>query len=489
MARTHSLILVWHFIMSNFNEKTYPIIGMSPGNSYFKDEEVQYLLKTVVEQFGRVGIFIADVPAISTYVAFGYPENRARRDKAVPQGNALKNRVLKAMAKLGYAEDVVRIFDWEKEIEENEVYQQRYSQISDLYLNNQKFHESADATTRGVLEGSKREIKDIEKATSIAVHYLLSELAFLEFAPEYLEVEKVVYVYHKNWAVYENYIAGGYDNRARNHLDFLLIENPYETYNPIWGLEDEEENGNYKDALDRIETTKTLRVGFTNYVPVLMYDRDYDNFSGIFYEIIIEIAKKHGWQVRWSEEVGYGVITDGLDHNRFDIFGSTVWPTPERTQKAEFSISLYKSPVFVWIRSDYGKKDDEIRNDKQARVAVKENDVTDSIAKSDFPNNRQVRVPQLAETIELLKFVAEDRAECTFVESYLAGHFNKTSPLKLVATSEIPIRMYDNTLIMKRGEIRLKELLDRELVALKGNGTLARLIRKYTGADDTFILD
>jgi len=78
--------------MTNFNQKNYYIIGMSPGNSYFKDEEVHYLLKTVVERFGRVAIFIADIPAISTYVAFGYPENRARRDKAIPQGNALKNR-------------------------------------------------------------------------------------------------------------------------------------------------------------------------------------------------------------------------------------------------------------------------------------------------------------------------------------------------------------------------------------------------------------
>lgn len=475
--------------MTNFDSKTYHIIGMSPGNSYFKDEEVHYLLKTVVERFGRVAIFIADIPAISTYVAFGYPENRARRDKAIPQGNALKNRVLKAMSKLGYSDDVVKIFDWEKEIEDNEAYKAKYSQVSTLYNDNKEFHEIANSTTRGVLEGSKRDIKDIEKATDIAVHYLLSELAFLEFAPAYLGVEKVVYVYHKNWEVYEDYIAGKYDGVAKPHLDFLLIENPYETYNPIWGLEDEEENGNFNDVLDRIEKTKTLRVGFTNYVPALMYDRDYDNFSGIFYDIIIEISKKYGWRVRWTEEVGYGVIIDGLDNKRFDIFGSTVWPTPERKPKADFSVSLYKSPTFVWVRSDYGKTDDEIRNDENARVAVKENDISDSIAKSDFPNNRQVRVPQLSDTTDVLKFVAEGRADFTFVEPYLAEHFNKTSPVKLVATSENPIRVYENTIILKRGETKLKDLLDKELMLLKQNGTIARLIKKYTGAENTFIVE
>jgi cyclo(L-tyrosyl-L-tyrosyl) synthase len=72
--------------------KVYPIIGMSPGNSYFKDDEIKYLLKTAVDRYGRVAVMIADIPAISTYIALGYPENRARRDKALPQGNLLKNR-------------------------------------------------------------------------------------------------------------------------------------------------------------------------------------------------------------------------------------------------------------------------------------------------------------------------------------------------------------------------------------------------------------
>jgi cyclo(L-tyrosyl-L-tyrosyl) synthase len=95
--------------------KVYPIIGMSPGNSYFKDDEIKYLLKTAVDRYGRVAVMIADIPAISTYIALGYPENRARRDKALPQGNLLKNRTERAIVQLGYTKDQVRIIDWENE--------------------------------------------------------------------------------------------------------------------------------------------------------------------------------------------------------------------------------------------------------------------------------------------------------------------------------------------------------------------------------------
>ncbi len=210
--------------MKEFNSKIYPIIGMSPGNSYFKDETVGYLLKTVVERFGRAAVLIPDIPAISTYIALGYPENRARRDKAIPKGNALRNLVIRAMKILGYTNDTVRIFDWKMEVDNDSEYKKQYNRIYDLYRNNVAFHKSVNSASQEVLKSSKKDFQDVEKSTSIAAHYLLSELAFLEFAPSYLKAEKVVSVYHKNWKVFEDYIAGKFDGIARPYLDFLIVK-------------------------------------------------------------------------------------------------------------------------------------------------------------------------------------------------------------------------------------------------------------------------
>jgi tRNA-dependent cyclodipeptide synthase len=477
------------FAMKNFDPTIYYVIGMSPGNSYFKDEEVEFLLKMAIEKFSRVGIFVPDVPAISTYVALGYPENRARRDKAIPQGNALKNRVRKAMVKLGYTDDMVRIFDWEEEVENNEIYRKKFDKIQSLYSDNEKFRDSANRTTRKVLESSKKEIQDMEKATSVASHYLLSEFAFMEFLPAYLGVDRVVYIYHKNWEVFEDYISGSFDGKPKLSLDFLLLENPYETYIPVGGYDNQNADTEFLDVLDRIEKTKTLRVGFANYEPALMYDRDYNNFSGIFYEIIISLARKHGWRVEWTEEVGYGVVVDGLNNNRFDIFGSTAWPTPERKQNADFSIPLYKSPTYIWVRSDDQTNADKIMSDIHARVAVKDNDITDSIASADFPDKRQVRVPQLFSTTEVLRFVSDNKADFTFAEQYLVDIYNQGASTKLVKASDHPIRIYDNSFIIKKGESRFKELLDRELSLMKREGKIKELLVKYTGLNSAFILD
>lgn len=469
--------------MAQLTSTIYPIVGMSPGNSYFKDDEIKYLLKTTVERYGRVAVMIADVPAISTYIALGYPENRARRDKAIPQGNLLKNRTERAMVQLGYTSDQVKVIHWENEVEPNEEYKKSYARVRDLYDSNTQFQNDANETTTAVLLGSKKEIADVSTATKIAVHYLLSEFAFLEFAPKFLSTDKATYVYHKNWSVYENYIAGKYDGAQKDYIDFFLMENPWETYRSVWGGEDEEDE-TYTSSLDRVTKTKTLRVAFANYPPALMYDHAYDNFSGIFYEIIVAIAKKHDWQIRWSEETGYGVVIDGLDHNRFDLFGSTVWPTPERKEKASFSQPLYMSKAYPWTIPGFDYEG--MRQSKELRVVVKENDISHSIALADFPNARLVFVPQLADPQELLQFIADGKGDVTFVEPYLAHEFMKRKQVILQQATDTPIREYENTFVFKKDDSSLRELFDQEIKVMLDEGTVSGLIQKYTGGKDTF---
>jgi len=196
---------------------------MSPGNSYFKDEVVKKLLQKVIEKFGKTAILIADIPAISTYIALGYPENRAWRDKALPQGNNLRNKVERAMSDLAYSTNQVKIIDWKNEVESNSVYKEKYQKVLELYQTNSTFQLSVDDTTREVLEYSEKEIPDLNSAIKIAANYLLSEISFMEFAPEYLKSDKVTYIYHRNWPIYEKYITGGFDNVPRHSLGFEII--------------------------------------------------------------------------------------------------------------------------------------------------------------------------------------------------------------------------------------------------------------------------
>lgn len=63
--------------MKKFNIKTLPIIGMSPGNSYFTEEKIFKITKLIVQKYGYAVIVTPDIPAIATYRGMGYSESKS----------------------------------------------------------------------------------------------------------------------------------------------------------------------------------------------------------------------------------------------------------------------------------------------------------------------------------------------------------------------------------------------------------------------------
>jgi ABC-type amino acid transport substrate-binding protein len=167
------------------------------------------------------------------------------------------------------------------------------------------------------------------------------------------------------------------------------------------------------------------------------------------------------------------------------VFGSAVWPTAERKEIASFSGSLYSSPVFAWIREGNMKNENEFHSDANTRIVIKENDITDSLARVNYPNARKVYVPQLASTSEVLKFVAEDRGDITFAEPYLVELFNKKSSVKLVKVSADPVSIFENTFMFRKDDASLKAVFDIEIRELKKSGEMKKLIDTYFGEENT----
>jgi len=458
--------------------KPLAIIGMSPGNSYFKDYEVRFLLQESIERFGRCAVVVADVPAIATYMALGYEKNRAR-NKAIPKANNLKNRTRRLAESLGYTEDQVRIIDWAEEVESSPGYGKHYERVMEKYASLPAFAESVRKTTRDVLGNSGRSFSDAEAATENATHYLLSELAFMEFAPDFFASKRVCYLYHRNWQVYEDYISGRYDGVARPHLDFLLLEAPYETYEKKHGAEINA-GGMLHDTYSRVMQSGILRAAYVEYPPVIQRERD--GFSGIFFEIFTGFANKHDLKIEWVEEIGYGVVIDGLAEGRFDIFGSAVWPTPERHTKAGLSRPLYYSDVGVWVRADgpLACADWIDLNDPQYRIAVTEGDITHEICLTDFTFAKWVRAPQLGLVKALLDIVADGRADATMVErmTYEAYAPGLSHQLINIAQNN-PIRRYPNCFLAGKNQNDFLDVINGYIEDLHKKGEVEQIMSRY----------
>lgn len=202
------------------------ITGMSPGNGYFKQEVIDKLLVYCMENYSNIGVFIPDVPAISTYIALGYSEDKARSKKAIPQGNNFRNKIKNSIKDKELSNERIRVFDWEKElIEENSDYKKSFSYVKSLYDDNNSFHEDINLETKKVLENNPFRKKDLNiKDIEIGTHYILSEFAFMLFISEnMLNYEKCIYGYHRPWSVFVKFIEGEYDGKVKDRLEFLLL--------------------------------------------------------------------------------------------------------------------------------------------------------------------------------------------------------------------------------------------------------------------------
>ena len=207
-----------------YYEKGFAVIGLSLGNSYFKNEKIQELVRFGVDNFSQVQLMILDCPAVHTYSALGYSLKVAEK-KARLNGNTLRNHAKRAIASIC---DIsvfpkVGIINWQEEIIQNEDYRREYQTLCSLYDINLDFRFAVRQTTQSVLEFKLKSNQNIDVAIDEGVNYLLKELAFLCASPDIFGVEKIAYMYHERWGVFENLVNGVYDCE-RGRLGFLVVK-------------------------------------------------------------------------------------------------------------------------------------------------------------------------------------------------------------------------------------------------------------------------
>ena len=103
-----------------------------------------------------------------------------------------------------------------------------------------------------------------------------------------------------------------------------------------------------------------------------------------------------------------------------------------------------------------------------------------AIADADFPKAARFEVPQLAEISTLLLNVQQKKADVTFVELYFVHQFLEKNPGSVQnIVPHNPIRVFPNTVLLRKGQFEFKAMLDQALTELINLGVVDKLIDKY----------
>lgn len=244
-----------------------------------------------------------------------------------------------------------------------------------------------------------------------------------------------------------------------------------------------------ESAYQHILRTGTIRCGYVTYPPGLMKDANTGKLTGIFVDAINTVGANMGLKVEWAEEVGWGSMIEGLQANRYDLICSPVWANSTRGKLADFTVPLFYSGIGAYVRSDDHRFDNDPTkmNAPSVTVATVDGEMSSIIARQDFSRARQDSFPQLADVSQLLLEVTTKKADVTFVEPYIAELFLKSHPGAVRnVVADRPLRIFPNTMMLRKSDAALKSMLDTALLELINAGTVDESLRRYSPTATTF---
>lgn len=226
----------------------------------------------------------------------------------------------------------------------------------------------------------------------------------------------------------------------------------------------------------------TINVGYMSVPPGFIIDPNTDEKSGIFNDVLTEIAKRNNLTINYKEEVNWVTMIEILNSDKVDLIANQVWATPERRENADFSKPIYFSPVGIFVRADDNRFDSDFNkiNDPLVRIAALDGEINYYVAKSDFPLAELSPLPNNIDLAQLFVEVSSNKKDVLFVDPMYAFNYIQNNPGKLKNIAEnSPIRNYPNSYMYKKGDTKLGDFLNSEIDKLIKDGTIDEIIKKY----------
>ena len=235
-----------------------------------------------------------------------------------------------------------------------------------------------------------------------------------------------------------------------------------------------------ESVFEKVVSSGELNCAYAIWPPFFSKDALTGELSGFNYDIIEAVGRELGLKINWSEEVGFGNYIEGLRSGRYDAMCQTVWPDPARFKNALVTIPAHYHKVHVVVRADDTRFDDGWRklNDPQFKAVVVDGDITDTIARTDFPKATIVSLPQAADARQMFTEIETKKADATFVDYGFFKDYDSKNPGKLKRAGNV-LRVYGSVFSVPSGETELKMLLDNALIALINSGRIEEILRKH----------
>ncbi len=243
-------------------------------------------------------------------------------------------------------------------------------------------------------------------------------------------------------------------------------------------------------AFDRVVRTNILRCGYVVLPPELSRDPNTKEISGVSHDIIVEVAKRLGLKVEWTEEVNFATMAEGFKTGRYDALCFSTYRWLPSARAMEFTDPLFYSTTSIYVRKNDKRFNGEIANinSPSITVATIDGEASTAIHDEDFPQAKTLSMPQSTDLSMMLESVALKKADVAFANPLVVMPYMLSKPdaLKKIKT-KVPLRINGHSFAIGKGEHDLLTMLNAAIVELHASGFIDAVLDKYEKVPDSFV--
>jgi polar amino acid transport system substrate-binding protein len=234
-----------------------------------------------------------------------------------------------------------------------------------------------------------------------------------------------------------------------------------------------------ESVYDRVIRTGVLRCGYFPSPDFIDIDPNTKVMSGLIYDYVNQLAKNLALKVEWTEEIGRGDFVAALDAERFDIYCTALSVNAERARIVDFTDPYIFDSFSLYVRADDSRFDADVAkiNDPTVRIAAKEGDIMEKIARKKFPKAQIILHPQLSSETDPLLDLDGQKADIVLTTPKIAGRYITNNPGKVKQAGPGSPLIYATA--TKSGEYKLTKMLNLAGKEMQASGQADAIFDKY----------
>ena len=233
------------------------------------------------------------------------------------------------------------------------------------------------------------------------------------------------------------------------------------------------------DTLDRVRSTKELKVGYFIFEPTIMEDPNTGQRSGVFIDLIESIAKSLDAKVVY-QKVDLANFAAGLQSRQYDLCIGATFATPQRATAVLFTRPLFYSGYTGVAPKGQAAKYTTWQDldSPNLRVAVKQGSAIDDFVRENFKRAQVVRLTGPDLTLPLAA-VSSGQADVGLMNQQTVFTYLRAHPELEEVLAKTPIAPTNFAWAVRPDDLRWLQFLNTSLEYFENTGEMYRFESKY----------